>query len=116
MKFKALRVVDSMDGIFDSLMNAVMLAVKGHHIFLDFSELRKAGSFVTDTSGIASGPVSFMRIFDDAFKHANLRVKLLFYLNPDHEDYNEYMIEDFKYAGKYYGKIKPERIPGQLGI
>ena len=57
---------DSIDAIFSSLGESMVTMQEGGGIGCDFSSLRPAG-WVADTSGnIASGPVSFMQVWDCA--------------------------------------------------
>jgi len=57
-------VEDSLEGIFDSLKEGAITMQQGGGIGYDFSTLRPAGTPVRGTDSIASGPVSFMRIWD----------------------------------------------------
>ena len=55
---------DSIDGIFDALKEGALTMRMGGGIGYDFSTLRPAGSQASGTGAVASGPVSFMRVWD----------------------------------------------------
>ena len=99
-----LPVPDSMEGIFKTLKDAALLQKAGSGLGFSFGKLRPAGTYVKASAGMASGPVSFLQVYNQAFgvikqqgRHgANMAI-----LPVDHPD-----ILDFVHCKRQEGEIR----------
>lgn len=88
-------IEDSIQGIFNALREAMVTLQAGGGVGVDFSTLRPAGSLAVASGGVASGPVSFMKVWEaanTALESSNLRrAAMMATLRCDHPDIESFI-------------------------
>lgn len=90
------RLEDSIDSIFEHLKEGALTMQQGGGVGYDFSTLRPAGSVAHATGRIASGPVSFMHIWDamcgTVLSTGARRGAMMATLRCDHPDIEDFVV------------------------
>ncbi len=98
-------IPDAMDGIFDALKEGALTMQQGGGVGYDFSTLRPRGMQADGVGAVASGPVSFMRIWDSMcatiLSTGARRGAMMGTLRCDHPD-----IEEFIAAKQKRGQLR----------
>ncbi|MEK7094407.1 MAG: ribonucleotide reductase N-terminal alpha domain-containing protein, partial [Patescibacteria group bacterium] len=99
-----LPILDSMENIFQTLKDAALLQQAGSGLGFDFSHLRPAMTPTKKSNGVSSGPVSFLRVYNEAFgiiKQQGRHGANMAMMQIDHPD-----ILDFIHSKQIEGDIR----------
>lgn len=89
-----LGINDTMEDIFDTLKDAALLQQAGSGLGFPFHLLRPAGEKTRRSRGVSSGPISFLRVYNEAFsviKQQNRHGANMAIMNVEHPDILEFV-------------------------
>ena len=99
------KIPDDLGGIFDHVREAALTLQQGGGVGMDFSSIRPAGAFVSGVAADASGPLSFMDVWDamcrTIMSAGRRRGAMMGCLRIDHPD-----IEAFIDAKRAAGRLR----------
>jgi ribonucleoside-diphosphate reductase alpha chain len=99
------KIPDDLGGIFDHVREAALTLQQGGGVGMDFSSIRPAGAFVSGVAADASGPLSFMDVWDamcrTIMSAGQRRGAMMGCLRIDHPD-----IEAFVDAKRAVGRFR----------
>jgi len=89
-----LNIEDSMESIFGTLKDAALLQQQGSGLGFPFHTMRPAGDRTRRSRGVASGPISFLRVYNRAFgviKQQNRHGANMAVMSVEHPDILEFV-------------------------
>ncbi len=116
------------EGIMDAVRATALIQQQGGGTGFDFSELRPKGDMVASTAGVASGPLSFMKLFDtvtDVIKQGGRRrganMGVMHVWHPDIEEFikaktgeaKERFLQNFNISVGVYDKFMEAVLEGR---
>jgi ribonucleoside-diphosphate reductase alpha chain len=100
-----LPIEDNRESIFNTLRDSANIHAYGGGTGFNFSELRPSGSLIRSTRGVASGPISFMEVYDKTVGEVIAQGGTRQGANMGILNYNHGDIEKFISVKKKEGKL-----------